>query len=138
MTSTTYKNATVLADVKIDVNALVNTYAYSTDVTSSFVALKAFTDDTDTGTDLSITDDVATVNATDNAFITVSAVDTEKTYKGYIIALDGILYAQENECTLYLNRMETGTHNIVVAGEAEDSTGNTTLYSYSFTLTIER
>jgi hypothetical protein len=88
---------------------------------------------------VSIGDDkVAVVNASDNERLTISAVDDSEEFSGFIIALDGFLYTQSKDCTLYLSRLGSGSHNILVAGEKADSSGNTTLYSYSFTLKIER
>ncbi|MDY6396503.1 MAG: hypothetical protein SPL22_02135 [Treponema sp.] len=134
-----YKNVSVLADIAIDFDATLGTYSYSTDVTSDFVALKSFTNSTDsTGTAVVVTKNVATVNAKANERLTVSAVDADSEYSGYVIAVDGYLYTQEQACTLYLSRLATGTHNILVAGEKADGSGKTTLYSYSFTLKVER
>ncbi len=134
-----YKNVNVLADIAVDFDATLGTYSYSTDVTSDFVALKSFTNSTDsTGADVNVTGNVATVNAKANERLTVSAVDADSEYSGYVIAVDGYLYTQEQACTLYLSRLATGTHNILVAGEKADGSGKTTLYSYSFTLKVER
>lgn len=134
-----YKNVNVLADIAVDFDATLGTYSYSTDVTSDFVAVKSFTNSTDsTGADVNVTGNVATVNAKANERLTVSAVDADSEYSGYVIAVDGYLYTQEQACTLYLSRLATGTHNILVAGEKADGSGKTTLYSYSFTLKVER
>ena len=134
-----YKNVSVLANIAVDFDATLGTYSYSTDVTSDFVALKSFTNSTDsTGTTVVVTKNVATVNAKANERLTVSAVDADSEYSGYVIAVDGYLYTQEQACTLYLSRLATGTHNILVAGEKADGSGKTTLYSYSFTLKVER
>ena len=139
VSAATYKNVNVLADIAVDFDATLGTYSYSTDVTSDFVALKSFTNSTDsTGADVNVTENVATVNAKANERLTVSAVDADSEYSGYVIAVDGYLYTQEQACTLYLSRLATGTHNILVAGEKADGSGKTTLYSYSFTLKVER
>ena len=139
VSAATYKNVNVLADIAVDSDATLKTYSYSTDVTSDFVALKSFTNSTDsTGTAVVVTENVATVNAKANERLTVSAVDADSEYSGYVIAVDGYLYTQEQACTLYLSRLATGTHNILVAGEKADGSGKTTLYSYSFTLKVER
>ena len=139
VSAATYKNVSVLADIAVDFDATLGTYSYSTDVTSDFVALKSFTNSTDsTGTAVVVTKNVATVNAKANERLTVSAVDADSEYSGYVIAVDGYLYTQEQACTLYLSRLATGTHNILVAGEKADGSGKTTLYSYSFTLKVER
>ena len=139
VSAATYKNVNVLADIAVDFDATLKTYSYSTDVTSDFVALKSFTNSTDaTGTAVNVTENVATVNAKANERLTVSAVDADSEYSGYVIAVDGYLYTQEQACTLYLSRLATGTHNILVAGEKADGSGKTTLYSYSFTLKVER
>lgn len=141
VTDTTYKNVNVLAEVAYDIDADVNTYEYATDVTKEFVELipvKKVDDSDDTA--LTISDDkIATVNATTYKALKVTAKDAATpAYSSYAISLDGMLYTQESTCTLYLNRLATGTHNIVVAGEKADGTGKTTLYSYSFTLKVER
>ncbi|MBB5225809.1 hypothetical protein DYE50_07945 [Treponema ruminis] len=139
VSAATYKNVNVLADIAVDFAATLKTYSYSTDVTSDFVALKSFTNSADsTGTDVNVTGNVATVNAKANERLSVSAVDADSEYSGYVIAVDGYLYTQEQACTLYLSRLATGTHNILVAGEKADGSGKTTLYSYSFTLKVER
>ena len=139
VSAATYKNVNVLADIAVDFAATIGTYTYSNDVTSAFVALKSFTNSTDsTGTAVDVTGNVATVNAKDNERLSVSAVDADSEYSGYVIAVDGYLYTQEQACTLYLSRLATGTHNILVAGEKADGSGKTTLYSYSFTLKVER
>ena len=139
VSAATYKNVNVLADIAVDFAATIGTYTYSNDVTSAFVALKSFTNSTDsTGTAVVVTENVATVNAKANERLTVSAVDADSEYSGYVIAVDGYLYTQEQACTLYLSRLATGTHNILVAGEKADGSGKTTLYSYSFTLKVER
>lgn len=139
VSAATYKNVSVLADIAVDFDATLGTYSYSTDVTSDFVALKSFANSTDsTGTAVVVTKNVATVNAKANERLAVSAVDADSEYSGYVIAVDGYLYTQEQACTLYLSRLATGTHNILVAGEKADGSGKTTLYSYSFTLKVER
>ena len=139
VSAATYKNVNVLSDIAVDFDATLKTYSYSTDVTSSFVALKSYANSTDaTGTAVNVTGTVATVNAKANERLTVSAVDADSEYSGYVIAVDGYLYTQEQACTLYLSRLATGTHNILVAGEKADGSGKTTLYSYSFTLKVER
>ena len=117
VSAATYKNVNVLADIAVDFDATLKTYSYSTDVTSDFVALKSFANSTDsTGTAVVVTGNVATLNAKANERLTVSAVDADSEYSGYVIAVDGYLYTQEQACTLYLSRLATGTHNILVAG----------------------
>lgn len=139
VSAATYESVSVLADIAVDFAATIGTYTYSNDVTSDFVALKSFTNSADsTGTDVNVTGNVASVSAKDNERLTVSAVDADSEYSGYVIAVDGYLYTQEQACTLYLSRLATGTHNILVAGEKADGSGKTTLYSYSFTLKVER
>lgn len=139
VSTATYENVNVLADITVDFAATIGTYTYSNDVTSSFVALKSFASSTDsTGTAVNVTGNVASVSAKDNERLTISVVDADKTYSGYAISVDGYMYTQENACTLYLSRLATGPHNILVAGEKADGSGKSTFYSYSFTLNVTR
>ncbi len=134
--SATYKNVSVLADVSYDVTANATTYSYTDDVDSSFVTLTAIPTTGDEAT-LAISSDAASVNATTYSKLKI-ALTTAEAYDSYRITVDGVLYTQKSECTLYLSRFESGTHSVVVAGYVVDDNGNTTAYSYSFTLKVER
>ncbi|MCR5724494.1 MAG: hypothetical protein K6G80_05340 [Treponema sp.] len=140
-TATDYKNITVLAEITLDVEAVLNTYTYdATTLDESFVTVKRYTAAADTtGSAVTITGKKASVNATENERISVEVNSTvAANYTGYLIALDGYVYTETKDCTLYLSRLSNGTHNILVAGKKADASGNETFYSYSFTLTVER
>lgn len=139
ITSTTYKNVTVLADVAYDVNASASTYEYAEDVTSSLVTLTPYkAEDGSADTALTIESNATSVNATTYSKLKIEINDSANDYNSYRISIDGVSLTQTASSTLYLSRYASGTHSVVAAGYKIDASGNTTAYSYSFTLTIER